>query len=178
MEVEKHATACHSPVVLRYRNRDIRQEDIRFVRATIVQGADFSRERIAQAIREAWNWRQLNGELGFQACCDLLLRLEEWGHIRLPKIRRRARAERRWFPLLPSELIPLAWSEVNGSDADLSALVARPIAPEERPSLRRGDEGHRGDHRPVFDPTLPGRNRTVSGHPGDRPCSGASAERI
>ena len=136
MEVEKHATACHSPVVLRYRNRDIRQEDIRFIRATIVQGEDFSRERIARAIREAWNWRQLNGEFSFQACCDLLLRLEEWGHIRLPKVRRRARAERRWFPLLPSELIPPAWSEVNGSDADLSALVARPIAPEERPGFR------------------------------------------
>ena len=136
MEVEKHATACHSPVILRYRNRDIRQEDIRFIRATIVQRADFSRERIAQAICEAWNWRQFNGQFSFQACYDLLLRLEEWGHIKLPKVRRRARAERRWFPLLPSELIPLAWSEVNDSDADLSSLVVRPIAPEERLGFR------------------------------------------
>jgi hypothetical protein len=124
-------------VVTRYRGRAIRAADLEEIRATIAKaGANSERGAIAASICESWDWRQPRGKLATRACRDLLLRLEEWGHIELPS--RRVVGDgprRRKFPLLPQDLIPLAGLEV-GSDADLSSLIVRPIAAEEREGWR------------------------------------------
>ncbi len=129
-----HATVTLSSPLLRYRNRDIRESDLEFIRSTVAELAANGRRQLtatSRVICAAWGWRQANGALAVHACCDLLLRLEQWGHIQLPS--RRPRAEgRRSHPLLPRELIALAWSEIRDPDADLDALSVRPIRPEER----------------------------------------------
>ncbi|WP_043739288.1 Druantia anti-phage system protein DruA [Thioalkalivibrio nitratireducens] len=76
-------------VLLRYRGRDVRAEDLATIRAQIAQaataqGAARGRSAIARRLCEGWDWRQANGALKEYAARDLLLRLEEAGHIQLP----------------------------------------------------------------------------------------------
>lgn len=117
------------PVLLRYRNRAVRPEDVAFVNSLVAQG--LTRSQLYRAACEAWGWRQANGNWSILACQDLLLRLEERGHLRLPPGRRRAQPKRE-LPLLPMDLIPLSGLEVGDADADLDSLSVRPIEPEER----------------------------------------------
>lgn len=154
MGIATSALPC-SPVLLRYRNRDLRDEDLRFIRATIDQGRPLTRTQLAVAICEEWNWRQFDGRRKVQACRDLLLRLEEWGHIKLPPARRRARHDKRGLPRLASELVPLVWSEVDEADADLNSLVVRPIGKEERLGWRLFmDRFHYLGYRPIVGENL------------------------
>lgn len=122
-----------SHILLRYRNHDIKEEDLQFIRAVITQAPELSRTQIATAICDAWNWRQFNGRRSLPACLDLLRRLDEWGHIRLPPSQRKLGDDRRKsLPRLSPDMISLVWSEVDKADADLRSLVVRPIAAEER----------------------------------------------
>lgn len=102
------------------------------------EGQPGGRKAIAASICEAWDWRQPRGTLATRACVDLLLRLEEWGHIELPPVRQGVRRgpRRPKHPVLPSDLVPLTGLEIRGTDVDLSSLVVRPIAPEEREGWR------------------------------------------
>jgi len=132
MEIGAHASP-HSAVLLRYRNRDISEDDLRFIRATIASGPELNRKQIALAICDAWDWRQFDGRRKRDACYDLLRRLEEWGHIKLPPpAHQKVRNGKRRLPRLSPELIPLVWSEVDDAGADLRTLVVRPVADEER----------------------------------------------
>jgi hypothetical protein len=126
-----HGPALSGPV-LRYRNREIGEAELQFLRATIARCT--SRKQLYDAVCAAWNWRQMNGAPSLVACQDLLLRLEERGHLQLPASRRRTQGKspRREIPLLPQELVPLSWIPVAGSEVSLASLVVRPIAPEER----------------------------------------------
>lgn len=131
------ATAASNEVLTRYRGREIRPSDLALIRGRIEEaGASGVREAIAGSICETWEWRQPGGKLATRACRDLLLRLEEWGHIELPVRGRGREAEdgprRRKHPLLPPELVPLIELPIGAGDVDLSTLVVRPIAPEER----------------------------------------------
>jgi hypothetical protein len=72
-------------VVFRYRARQLDSEDIRFIRALISKHYQRGRSHISRALCEAWQWVQPNGKLKEYAARDLLLRLEEQGHIELPK---------------------------------------------------------------------------------------------
>jgi hypothetical protein len=114
--------------LLRYRNRPIGPAELLFIQSEIARG-DRTRKEIASAICQGWGWRQRNGELSIFGCLDLLLRLEEWGHVELPARQRRAPV-RRQLPILPAELIPLSWLELHSPSLD--SLVVRPIGPEER----------------------------------------------
>jgi hypothetical protein len=120
-------------VLTRYRNRDIREADLELIRAKIeaVKGQRGVRGVIAATICQAWDWRQPSGTLAKRACSDLLLRLEEWGHIKLPPGRGRGNPPRRRLPVLPDELIPLTGLEVRGDEVDLDSLVVRPITKDE-----------------------------------------------
>jgi len=128
-----------SRVVVRYRTRALRAEDVAFLRNTIASGQFRGRRDLAARVCAAWEWRQANGRLAVFACQDLLLRLEEWGHLCLPG-RRRGSASverigppaRRTHPLLPIDLIPIAGLEVRDPFADLDTLVVRPLDAEER----------------------------------------------
>lgn len=126
-----------APVLIRYRNREIREHDLDFIRATIACGSELTRTQIASTICDAWNWRQCDGRKKLKACHDLLLRLDEWGHIKLRPLARGATGRgRRLLPRLPKDVVPLAWWEVNDADVDLRRVVVRPIAEEERPGWR------------------------------------------
>lgn len=144
MSVAVVESAGAEAVVVRYRNRAIGARELEFLRATIAAGSFDGRVELSRIICRAWNWRQANGALSEYACRDLLLRLEEWGHIVLPPRRpgagssaAEARANRpRQGALtklpLPVELIPIPEIPIGDAEADLHTLVVRPIAAEER----------------------------------------------
>jgi hypothetical protein len=117
--------------LLRYRNRVIRPEDVAYVESLVGQG--LSRSQIYRAVCAAWGWHQPNGRPSIQGCQDLLLRLQERGYLRLPAGYERRRREP---PLLPPDLIPIAWLPVTTAEADLHSLTVRPITPEERLGFR------------------------------------------
>lgn len=71
-------------IVLRYRGRDLRTEDLEMIRAAVARDAGRGRSAIARRLCEQWDWRQANGAFKEYAARDLLLRLEEAGHIQLP----------------------------------------------------------------------------------------------
>lgn len=72
------------PVLYSFRNRQIRESDLAFIRTTIDEHRIRGRSHIARHLCEAWGWRQPSGRLKDMACRDLLLRLEERGFIELP----------------------------------------------------------------------------------------------
>ncbi len=119
------------PVLVRYRARAIGPADLAFIRATVAEHAARGRTRISQVLCEAWNWRQPNGALKEYACRDLLLRLEEWGYLRLPP---RLRAPD--GPCQQDALGPLPAPGTPLTAADLDTLVVRPLRPEERPTWK------------------------------------------
>ncbi len=128
--------AARTPTaVVRYRNRELTESDLGFIRGLIEEQPSRTRHAVAEALCDAWAWRQSNGKRSEAASYDLLLRLEEWGHIQLPARQMRAASRRRW-PLLPVDLIPIAWVEVREPDGGLGALEVRPIGPEEHEGWR------------------------------------------
>jgi hypothetical protein len=56
-------------VLIRWRGRQIEEEQVAFIRALIGAHAQDSRRGISQRLCEAWGWRQANGQL-----CDMLCR--------------------------------------------------------------------------------------------------------
>lgn len=134
MKAETPAAGLHlgPPSLVRYRNREIREADLEFVRSFIAEHGELTRPELARGICVAWDWKQHNGRPSEAACRDLLLRLEEWGHIKLPPSRRHRGEHRRDLPLLPAEFVPLAWSELHGDLAEFGPLEVRPVATDER----------------------------------------------
>ena len=71
---------------LRYRGREIRQEDILYIRALIERHPKESRRKLSARLCEAWQWRQANGALRDMVCRGMLLMLERAGQITLPPV--------------------------------------------------------------------------------------------
>ena len=71
-------------LVFRYRGRELRSSDIAFIDQSIRSHYARGRSHISRVLCTAWDWRQTNGQLKEYAARDLLLRLEEAGHIQLP----------------------------------------------------------------------------------------------
>src|SRR5580693_787467 len=74
-------------VELRYRGRQISQEDILYIRALVERHPNESRRTLSTRLCEAWDWRQSNGALRDMVCRGLLLMLERGGQIMLPPMR-------------------------------------------------------------------------------------------
>jgi hypothetical protein len=119
-------------VLVRYRRREIGEAELSFLRDCIEQAQGSSLRELSRAICEAWEWRQPNGALSEYACRDLLLRLEEWGHLQLPAARRRGGSVRRRLAKVALELIVIPEVEIGEGWAELRRLAVRPIEPEER----------------------------------------------
>ena len=75
------------PTQWRYRGREIRAEDVVFIRQLIAQHPGLSRRRLSQKLCEAWQWKQANGALRDMMCRGLLLMLHRAGEIELPPVR-------------------------------------------------------------------------------------------
>lgn len=71
-------------VLLKYRGRELGEEEEAFVRALIARHPDASRRRLSTLLCEAWGWRQPNGALCDVVCRGLMLALHRAGHIALP----------------------------------------------------------------------------------------------
>ena len=71
---------------LRYRGREIGEEDILSIRALIERYPGESRRKLSTRICEAWQWRQSNGALRDMVCRGMLLMLERAGQITLPPV--------------------------------------------------------------------------------------------
>lgn len=118
-------------ILYRYRNRDIRQPDLEFLQSVVSREATRRRGDVAREVCAAWAWRQANGAPAVLGCQDLLRRLGERGLLRLPA-RPVPKRPGRELPLLPVDLVPLAWLEVRDPGVDLGAVEVRPIEAEER----------------------------------------------
>lgn len=73
-------------VELKYRGREISQQDILYIRALIERHPNASRRTLSTQLCEAWQWRQANGALRDMVCRGLLLMLERAGQITLPPV--------------------------------------------------------------------------------------------
>jgi hypothetical protein len=73
---------------LKYRGREITDEDIAFVRDLIAQNPTLSRKRLSIELCKAWNWRQANGVLRDMVARGLMLLMHRSGLIELPAVRR------------------------------------------------------------------------------------------
>jgi hypothetical protein len=71
---------------LRYRGRNISEEDILYIREMIVAHPGASRRTLSTQLCEAWRWRQANGALRDMVCRGLLLMLDRAGRITLPPV--------------------------------------------------------------------------------------------
>ena len=69
---------------LTYRNRTITKDDIAFIQKVIAEHHAQGRTAISRLICQAWNWRQVNGQLKDMVCRGLLLILERKQLISLP----------------------------------------------------------------------------------------------
>jgi len=73
-------------VVLRYRGRNVSEEDILYIRELIAAHPGASRRTLSTKLCEAWQWRQSNGALRDMVCRGLLLLLHRAGRIALPQV--------------------------------------------------------------------------------------------
>jgi hypothetical protein len=71
---------------LRYRGREIGEEDILYIRTLIERYPQESRRKLSTRLCEAWQWRQANGALRDMVCRGMLLMLERAGQILLPPV--------------------------------------------------------------------------------------------
>jgi hypothetical protein len=71
---------------LRYRGRNVSDEDIVYIRELIATHPHASRRTLSTKLCEAWQWRQANGALRDMVCRGLLLMLDRTGRITLPPV--------------------------------------------------------------------------------------------
>lgn len=119
-------------VILRYRGREVTDEDAAFIRALIAANPEAHRYALSVKLCEAWNWVQPNGSLKDMVCRGLMLQLHRAGHIELPAPRKSNgnAYSRRRKPTPPkdldqtplqgsvSELRPLEWRQVRHTRED------------------------------------------------------------
>jgi hypothetical protein len=72
---------------LRYRGREITDDDLAFLRRLIADSPHSSRNALSAKVCEAWGWRQRNGALRDMVCRSMMLMLHRAGRIELPPIR-------------------------------------------------------------------------------------------
>jgi hypothetical protein len=78
-------------VRLRYRGRELTDDDITFIRELIAAHPEASRRALSAILCEAWDWRQPNGQLCDMVCRGLMLSLHRAGWIQLPAPRQASR---------------------------------------------------------------------------------------
>lgn len=74
-------------VILKYRGREVSDEDVVCIRQLIADHPTLSRRALSKELCLAWNWRQANGALRDMVCRGLMLALHRAGHIELPPVR-------------------------------------------------------------------------------------------
>jgi hypothetical protein len=151
---------------LQFRGREIRPEDILYIRSLIAGHPADSRRRLSTRLCEAWDWRQSNGALRDMVCRGLLLMLERAGEIALPPV-----AYQRHNPLAQrSRPAPV---RVDQTPIEVRLRDVRPVAVEqvrrcaEEPLFNSLMEEHHylGYEQPVGEHL---KYLVWTGHPSDR----------
>jgi len=73
--------------VIRYRGRNVTDQDVVFIRKFIEQNSSDSRWMLSRKLCQAWNWVQPNGALRDMICRGMMLELARAGQIELPAVR-------------------------------------------------------------------------------------------
>jgi hypothetical protein len=100
----------------RFRGRSVTGADLAFIRQLMAAHPQASRRRLSALLCEAWNWRQLNGQLKDMLCRSFMLGLHRQGLIILPAKRKEtinnvvARRTRSTHPTLPGTMPGLEMS--------------------------------------------------------------------
>src|SRR6202035_2386455 len=123
---KKAVSYCWAMAEFRYRGREIREEDILYIRTLIEQYPNESRRKLSVRVCEAWQWRQANGALRDMVCRGMLLMLERAGQIALPPVSyvrhnplsKRIRPEQAQIDVTPvvdrlHNLMPLGFEQVR-----------------------------------------------------------------
>lgn len=108
----------------RIQGRNIGDQEVALVRQLIADHPDWSRNQIALALAETWNWRTATGRLKNFAGSSLLIKLEKHGLIRLPE-RRRPPPKR----VIRSADLDLPWPEPEPITQPLRDLLPLSIEP-------------------------------------------------
>lgn len=149
-------------VLLRYRGREVTNDDVAFIRNLIGRYPEKSRRALSQELCRAWEWRQQNGVLRDMVCRGLMLALHRAEHIELPPVKVRPRnpfvtrkpkasvavdATPTCIPL--SELRPLAFKQVRrtADEATFDGLIeehhylgyTQPVGEHLKYLIRAGD---------------------------------------
>jgi hypothetical protein len=74
-------------IILSYRKRDIRENDLIDIKKLIEDNPEASRRHLSKLLCEFWDWRQENGIVKDMVCRSLMLLLHRAGHIKLPAAR-------------------------------------------------------------------------------------------
>jgi len=123
-----------SDVLLRFRGRDLRVDEVAQLRQLIAQNPGLSRRRLSLKVCAAWNWVQPNGQPRDMVCRSLLLALHRAGHLELPAKRQsppnNAIRHRRAAPVAPYDTSPIA-----GTLASLGPLDIRLVRRAEGEAL-------------------------------------------
>ncbi len=119
--------------------RVVSEADLEQIRQLIAAHPDWSRRRLSERLGAEWNWRNPAGQLKDMATRSLLVKLDQWGWIRLPprrwaatnRMRARVIAPRLWDRRSPAtslaELGPLEVREVS-SDVEGREILAAALA--------------------------------------------------
>jgi len=110
--------------------REITKDDIELVRWLIEANPSQNRTQLSKELCLLWNWRTANGQIKDMACRTLLLKLEQRGHITLPRRQTPGRGSRKVFiPYVPHNTNPVACAlsdlgpvQIQSVDAGLLGL--------------------------------------------------------
>ena len=112
-------------VILKYRGREVSDQDLAGIRQLIADHPTLSRRALSKELCLAWNWRQANGALRDMVCRGLMLALHRAGHIERPPVRRvmpNPLARRRQPALVAIDQTP-----ITGPLAPLQPLVVAQV---------------------------------------------------
>jgi len=123
-------------ILLRYRGREVSEEDAAFIRELIANRPGKSRRALSEELCRAWDWRQQNGQLRAMVSRGLMLALHRAGHIELPPVR--AVNPNPFVARRRPEKVLLDTTLVDGSLADLGPLAFRQVRRTEEERLVNG----------------------------------------
>ena len=91
--------------------REITKDDIELIRQLIEADPSRNRTWLSKKLCLLWDWRAANGQIKDMACRTLLLKLEQRGHITLPRRRSPGRGSRKVsIPYVPHNTASIACS--------------------------------------------------------------------
>jgi hypothetical protein len=117
--------------VLRYRGREIRNDQVAFIQTLLAGTPRITRRALSFRVCEAWDWRQPNGQPCDVVCRGLLLQLHRAGHIQLPEPQWRSARPRRHRVVEHIEIEPAALDAPLGQLGPIEIRQVRRTPDEE-----------------------------------------------